>query len=106
MRTFPKSLATFRKIVNERGERLQRLGLQELKQFAVAPIEHLTVESRPATIGIIVQPLPSGGIRVVVQGFMKARFIPYCKHVALDGFYKYSDETVAPMPESEFYQFD
>jgi len=106
MRTFPKSLATFRKIVSERGERLRRLAFQELKQLADAPIEHLTVESRPATIGIIVEPQPGDSIRVVVQGFMKARFIAHCKHVALDGFYKYSDETVAPMPESEFYQFD
>src|SRR6266850_1488044 len=104
MRTFPKSLATFRKIVNERAERLGKLALEELKQLADAPIEHLTAESRPATIGIIVQPLPSGGIRVVLQGFMKARFIPHVKHVALDGFYNYSDKTVASMPEAEFYQ--
>ena len=106
MRTYPKPLVTFRKIVNERGERLRKLAFEDVKQLADAPLEHLTVESRPATIGIIVEPLPSGGIRVVVQGFMKTRFIPYCKHVALDGFYKYSDETVAPMPQSEFYQFD
>jgi hypothetical protein len=61
--------------------------------------------ARPATIGIIVQPLPSGGLRVVVQGFMKARFMPR-KHVALDGFYKYPDGTVSPMPSEEFYEFD
>jgi hypothetical protein len=56
MRTFPKSLATFRKIV-------------------------------------------------VIQGFMKARFIPG-KHVALDGFYKHPDGTVSTMPNEEFYEFD
>jgi hypothetical protein len=104
MRTFPKSLATFRKIVNERGERLRQLPFEELKRLANEPIEHLTVDSRPATIGTIVQSFPSGGIRVVVQGFMKARFLG--SHVALDGFYKCPDETTAPMSDEEFYEFD
>jgi hypothetical protein len=75
MRTFPKSLVTFRKIVDERGERLRRVAFEDLKQLTAEPTERVTVESRPATIAIIVQPLPSGGLRVVVQGFMKARFI-------------------------------
>jgi hypothetical protein len=104
MRTFPKALAKFRDIVDERGQQLRKLPFEELKRFGDKPAEHLTVESRPATIGIIVQPLPSGGIRVVVQGFMKARLLG--SNVALDGFYKYSDETVAPMPDEEFCEFD
>lgn len=106
VRTFPKSLATFRKIVNERGERLREVAFEELQKLAAEPNEQLTVEARPATIGIIVQAMPSGGLRVVVQGFMKARFIPGMQHVALDGFYKYPDGTVAPMPSEEFYEFD
>ena len=105
MRTFPKSLATFQKIVDERGEQLRGLTFEELKQLASHPIEYLTVEARPATIGIIVQPLPSVGLRIVVQGFMEAELIPG-KHVALDGFYKYPDGTVAPMASEEFYEFD
>jgi hypothetical protein len=74
MRTFPKSLATFRKIVDERGERLRKLTQEELKKIGAEPLEQLIVESRPATIGIIVQPKPDGSLRVVIQGFMKARF--------------------------------
>jgi len=104
MRTFPKSLSKFREIVNERGERLREVPFEDLKALATARTESLTVDSRPATIAIIVQSLPSGGLRVVVQGFMDARFIPG-KHVALDGFYKYPDETIAPMPDDEFYEF-
>ncbi len=104
MRVFPKALSKFRDIVNDRGERLRKLPFEELKRRGETAIEHLTVESRPATIGIIVQPLPTGGIRVVVQGFLRAKLIG--QHVALDGFYKYSDETVAPMPEEDFYDFD
>jgi hypothetical protein len=104
MRTFPKALSKFRDIVNEHGQRLRHIPFEELRRLGDTPIEHLTVESRPATIGIIVQPLPSGGIRVVVQGFMKARLLG--QNVALDGFYKYSNESVAPMPAEEFYRFD
>ncbi len=105
MRTFPKSLATLRKIVDERGERLRKLTQEELKKLAAEPSEQVIVESRPATIGIIVQSQPDGTLRVVIQGFMKARFIPG-KHVALDGFYKHPDGTVSTMPNEEFYEFD
>ena len=104
MRTLPKSLATLRRIVERRGKQLRGLAFEELKQVTSQPIEHLTVEARPATIGIIVQPLPDGGLRVVIQGFMKARLIGG-HHVALDGFYKYPDGTVAAMPSEEFYEF-
>jgi hypothetical protein len=104
MRTFPKSLATFRKLVDERGESLQILAHGQLKQLAVEPNEQLIVDSRPATIGIIVQPQADGNLRVVIQGFMKARFIPG-KHVALDGFYKLPDGTVSTMSDEEFYEF-
>jgi hypothetical protein len=105
MRTFPKSLATFRKIVDERGERLRRFTFADLRRLTAEPIEHITVESRPATISIIVQDIPDGSLRVVVQGFMKARFF-LGSHVALDGFYKHSDESVTSMPDKEFYEFD
>jgi hypothetical protein len=104
MRTFPKSLTKFREIVNERGNRLRTLSVEEIRRLADSPVEQLSVDSRPAIIGVIVLPLPSGGIQVVVQGFMKAKLIG--KHVALDGFYKYADGSVAAMAEDEFYPFD
>jgi len=110
MRTFPKALAAFREIVNERGEKLRQLKFEELRQLIKplpdGPIEHLTVDSRPATIGIIVEPKADGTLRVVVQGFMNARHVPLVQHVALDGFYKHSNESIAPMPAVEFYEFD
>jgi len=105
MRTFPKSLATFRKIIDERGEQLRKLTQEELKKLGAEPPEQLIFDSRPTTIGIIVQSKPDGNLRVVIQGFMKARFVPG-KHVALDGFYKHPDGTVTPMPDEEFYEFD
>jgi hypothetical protein len=105
MRTFPKSLATLRKAVNERGEQVRKLTQEELRKLAAEPPEQLVVDSRQATIGIIVQSRPDSSLRVVIQGFMKARFIPG-KHVALDGFYKHADGTVSTMPDEEFYEFD
>jgi hypothetical protein len=104
MRTFPKSLATFRKIVEDRGKRLREVAFADLQRIPQGRPEHLTVESRPATIGTIVQQLPSGGLRVVIQGFIKARILGH--HVALDGFYKYPDETLAAMTQEDFYEFD
>jgi len=105
MRTFPKSLATLRKIVDEHGERLRQLTFESLRELMTVPTEHLTVESRPATISVFVQRKPDGSLRVVVQGFMKARFVPG-KHVALFGFYKHPDGAVTSMPVSELYEFD
>jgi hypothetical protein len=106
MRTFPRSLATFREIVNQRGERLRKLPFEDLEKLTAEPTEHIAVESRPSTISIIVQTKPDHSLRVVVQGFMKARFVPFVKHVALDGFYKHLGGTVTPMPDMEFYEFD
>lgn len=106
VRTFLRSLATFRKIVDDRGERLRQLSFRELELLAHGPIERISVESRPSTIGIIVQNRADGSLRVVVQGFMNARFVPFMKHVALDGFYKHPDNSVTPMPAEEFYEFD
>jgi len=105
MRTFPKSLTKFRELVDERGARLRKLSFNDLRKLEHAPIERINFDNRPATIGIVVQPQPDGGIRVVVQGFMKARWL-FGQHVALDGFYKRRDETVTPMPNEEFYEFD
>ena len=104
MRTFSKELALFRVLVDERGQKLRQLSFTELDAQRGTPIEHVTVGSRPATIGVIVQTISDGGIRVVVQGFLKAKYLGH--HVALDGFYKYPDQRVTPMRSEEFSNFD
>jgi hypothetical protein len=93
-------------MVNDRGLRLRELTLDDLKQLGDEPTERLTVESRPSVIGVIVQPKENGSLRVVVQGFMNARLIPFVQHVALDGFYKHPDGSVTAMLAEEFYEFD
>jgi hypothetical protein len=104
MRTFPKSLATFRRIVDKRGEELRALTWEEIKARALEPMEHIEVESRPATISVIAEPVGEQ-LRVVVQGFMKHKLFPGSS-VALDGFYKHRDGHVTPMPHEEFYRYD
>jgi hypothetical protein len=92
-------------MVEERGSQLRKLSFAELKEFESRPTEHVVIESRKGTIDYIVLPMPSGRIQVVVQGFLKGRFMPW-KSVALDGFYKYPDETVSEMKTEEFWDFD
>ena len=104
MRTFPKSLGSFREIVNARGNNLRSLSYHELQRLTDSPIEHVTVDSKPATIATIIEPTADNALRVVVQGFMNAQLLG--KHVALDGFYKYPDDVVKPMPDDEFLDFD
>jgi hypothetical protein len=37
---------------------------------------------------------------------MKKRFLPMVWDVALDGFYKYPDETMAPMTREDMWAYD
>jgi hypothetical protein len=103
LRTFPKELAAFRTIVEERGAGLRQLPFVELKKSANQPVEQLMVGPRNATIGHIVRTLSNGSIQIVIQGFLEHRFMPG-RSVAMDGFYKYPDETIAPM--EDFTEFD
>ena len=104
VRTFPRSLDNFRQLVNARGAELRRRPYRELQLLTNAPVEDVTVDSRPATIATIVEAMPDNSLRVVLQGFMGARLLG--KHVALDGFYKYPDGAVKPMSDDEFHGFD
>jgi hypothetical protein len=105
VRTFPRSLSTFEEIVNARGNWLRSLSYQELKALEDSPVEHLSVESRKATLSIV-ETTADSSLRIVVQGFMDGRLFGILKHVALDGFYKFSDGTIQPMPDDEFKEFD
>jgi len=53
----------------------------------------------------MVLPMPNGGLRVVIRGFLEHRLMPG-KSVALDGFCKYPDQTVLEMKPEEFWDFD
>ena len=97
-------LKQFRRMVNERGERLRKLPFQTLKQTILEP-ERITIGRRQGTIAVIVDSRLSGGVIVVVQGFMDGRLLPFLKDVALDGFYKYPDETIAPLTQQDMWDY-
>jgi hypothetical protein len=105
MRTFPRQLAEFRRLIHARGAALRHLSAGELLAAGAGATEHIEVQGRRATISIIVQTAGNGSLRVVVQGCMKARFPLPGSSVALDGFYKLPDGAIVPMPEEEFYGF-
>jgi hypothetical protein len=102
MRTIPKELARFREIVEERGKQLRALSYTDIVSLSLPP-EDLMVDSRKAIIAVIVEPVEEG-LRVVVQGFMDAKWIG--KNVALDGFYIHRDGSIHPMPDDEFFRYD
>lgn len=68
------------------------------------PTQEIEVESRRATISLIVEPPEGNKVRVVVQGFLKNRFLG--SMVAIDGFYKHRNGDVSPMADKEFYDYD
>jgi len=105
MRTFPRALATFRDLVNERGRRLRQLSFEELEHLGLPP-ETLTVESRHATIITSIEHQHDGRLQVLLRGTMAPRFLPLGHHLAIDGFYKDPDGTVTPMLDREFHQWE
>jgi hypothetical protein len=60
-------------MVEERGARLRQLPFAKPTNQSSEEVE---VESRRGTIGTILIPLPTGGVQVVVQGFLEHRFFP------------------------------
>lgn len=86
MRTFPKELGEFRRMVNARGDEVRTMFRQQLIRAGQQLTETWNVAGRPATVSVIVEPMDDGSLRVVVQGFMPAKW--FGKHVALDGFYQ------------------
>lgn len=101
--TFRAELAKFQAMVQERGQTLRQLPFAELKLQDTG--EEVNLGPRTGTISVIVLSLPSGGIQVVVQGFLKHCFFSGSS-VALDGFYKYPDEAIAPMSDEEYWDFN
>lgn len=105
-----KGRALLQQIVEERGRGLRSLPYDALEQMVGEPAEVITVQSCPGTIGVIVEAQESPGmLRVVVQGSLNGRWLPRwlpLAYVAVDGFYKYRDGDVSPMPWHELQNYD
>ena len=80
MRTVPKQLAIFRDVVKGHGDKAEVSVVGTDYGLGNERTQHIEVESRAAT-SVIVQPA-ADKLRVVVQGFMKNKFIG--SSVALD----------------------
>ena len=94
-----------RQIVNERGQNLRKLPFDQLK--TISQMERVMIDKREATISVSAEPLASGGVLIVVQGFMKSRwFGGLLSAFGLDGFYKYPDETMAMMTREDIFKYD
>jgi hypothetical protein len=91
-------------MVEQRGARLRPLSFGALKELGRVPAEAVTVQGRPATIGITVLERGEDAIAVVVVGLMPARWF-IGNNVALDGFCKYRDGRVGIMPDEELDKF-
>lgn len=94
-----------RELVNARGRQLREIPFDELRKLPRESSEVLRLNSRTGGIetvvepfgihGMIVDPPPAAGIRVVVLGVLPARWFRLILDVAADGFYKYPDESIS-----------
>ncbi len=102
-----KPIQEFQRLVADRADQLRVLTYQQLLE-AEESVDYVTVGLRRGRISTILNrgTLPSQGIRVVIQGFLKKRFFPMIWSVALNGFYKYPDETTAPLTREDIWEFD
>jgi hypothetical protein len=99
------SYSRFRREVEERGAALRRLSADELLARAHTPKDTTRFGWRTGTISLIIDQPSQGGVRVIVQGFLRfPSWSPYAR-VALDGFYKLADGTLGEVPDEELGDF-
>jgi hypothetical protein len=95
----------FRREVEERGAALRRLSSAELLARARTPTDTARFGWSTGTISLIIDEPSPRGVRVIVQGFLRfPSWSPYAR-VALDGFYKLTDGTLAEVPDEELGDF-
>jgi len=73
VRTFPKELGEFRRMVEARGGVLRTMSRQQLITAGQQPTETWNVEGRPATVSVIVEPMDvdSGDVNSFCEGDAK-----------------------------------
>jgi hypothetical protein len=102
-----KSGRALEKLVDARGHELRSHTYERLLVLE-APRERVEINGRRGTIAVIVEPCSDDRIRIVVQGFLAWSLLGVVvfSQVALDGFYKHRDNSVTPMKDKEFYDYD
>ena len=101
-------LEDFRSLVNERGRELRLRSRAQLLELQDCPTETVQIDGQVGTIDLIVEEEPEGSLRVVIQGFLDTKWLPRLgiKNVALDGFRIHIDDSIHPLRDEEFYEFD
>jgi hypothetical protein len=102
-----ESRQTLKRMVDARGRELRAIPFERLLRLDAVP-ENVEINGRLGRITIIVEPCSENRVRIVIQGFLDWRLLGVVifATVALDGFYKRSDNSVWPMPDEEFYGYD
>ena len=98
----------FQKRVEEHCIMLRTKSRSELLGLNDAPVEEVDLGGQAGTIAFILEEETKGSLRIVVQGFLDTKLLPSIgvKHVALDGFRMNADDTLSPLRDEEFYEFD
>jgi hypothetical protein len=94
VRTFPRELAELRRRVAARTAELRRLPRAALVAAGSRPAERIDVQGRAATLGVSVRPQEGGSLRVIVEGRMPCRVLPFFDNVDFDGFTMRTDGVV------------
>jgi hypothetical protein len=100
------SAEQFRELILHKGRELRELSYDTLLALVDTPEERVELSGRLGTIALIVEACHDDRVRIVVQGFLARRLIPFAKSVCLDGFYKHRNGTVTQMDDKEFYDYD
>jgi len=101
-----KEARAFQQMVTERGRRLRTLTYQQLAAMESEPDEMVAVGDRKGTISLMVERDGAEQLKVVVQGFLRSRWVAAIKDVALDGFHKHRDGVITGMTDAEFREYD
>ena len=103
MRTFPKALAPFRELVRRRANEIKVLTWQQIVELPKDQTEDVMVGKHRGAISIIVE-CETERLRVVIQGFLKHRFLPGSS-IAMEGFVKERNDNVIPMTDDELVDY-
>ena len=97
----------FQTLVDARGRQLRAHTYEHLLVLDL-PQEEVQINGRRGRISVIVEPCPGDRVRIIVQGFLDWSLLGVVvfSDVALDNFYKLRDNSVAPVPDEEFYGYD
>lgn len=103
-----KVIEEFQKRVDEHGIVLRTKTRSELLRLNDAPVQEVELQGQAGMIVFIVEEEPEGSLRIVVQGSLDTKSLPRVgvKHVALDGFRMNADDTLSPLRDEEYYEFD